>query len=224
MKDEDYFKELTRILRKNGIETGCAENNRLSVLKDGESAFRVEPGGFLALAPGDIGRTDADDLYHQVAPIAAEVHEYMTVMNNASRLVAASLDEEYKLLADFNGIVLAGRRMGKDYGCKFVTWQWDYNRTGVTLGHYYIDNYAAAKQDFAIRSGLLQKEKLFTPEQLTAMYRNLDLVQENATDNFTYEEEKEIQNIKEKIEDIVPNLHERIARIEQTKESMQQTM
>lgn len=224
MKHDDYFKELSRILSKNGNETGCAESNQRSVLKDGEPAFRVESGGFLSFMLGDPERSGTDELYHQVASVAAEVHEYLTVMDNAPLLVADSLDEEYKLLADFNGYVLAGRQTENNYGCKFVTWQWNYNRTGVTLGHYFIDDYAAAKQDFAIRTGLIQKEKLFTPEQLTAMYRRMDNVLEGTDDNLTYEEEKALQSMKEKIEDLVPDLSERIANIEHVNDSSQQTM
>ena len=35
-----------------------------------------------------------------------------------------------------------------------------------------MENYAGAKQDFAIRSGLIQKEQLFTPEPVS--YTHLD--------------------------------------------------
>ena len=47
----------------------------------------------------------------------------------------------------------------------------DYDRTGVVHGHYFMENYDAAKQDFATRSGLIQTEQLFSPEQLTEIYR-----------------------------------------------------
>ena len=78
---------------------------------------------------------------------------------------ADGLEDGYKVLADFNGTVLAG--VQSKHGVHFVTWDWAYGHTGVCHGHYFMENYAGAKQDFAIRSGLIQKERLFTPEQMT---------------------------------------------------------
>lgn len=224
MTKEDYFSELFRVLNKHGIETGIAERGRLPVMLDGRSAFRVEAGGILSYALEDARNPKADELYHQVAPIAAEVHEYMSAMENSARLYADSLDDEFKLLANVNGVVLAGRQMENDYGYKFVTWQWTYERTGLTLGHYYVDDYAAAKQDFAIRSGLIEKDKLFTPEQLTAIYRCVDGALEGAINNLTFDEKKELKDIKGQIADIIPDLDQRIDNIERTSESMQQSM
>jgi len=44
------------------------------------------------------------------------------------------------------------------------------DRQGVTLGHYYGDDYAGAKQDFAVvRAGLISENKLFTEECIIPM-------------------------------------------------------
>ena len=73
---------------------------------------------------------------------------------------ADGLEDGYKVLVDFNGTVLAG--VQSKYGVHFVTWDWAYGHTGVCHGHYFMENYAGAKQDFVIRSGLIQKEQLFS--------------------------------------------------------------
>ena len=80
----------------------------------------------------------------------------MTTMESAPQLKASGLDGDYRILADFGGTVLAGTP--SKYGVQFVTWDWDYDRTGVVHGHYFMENYDGAKQDFATRSGLIQKE------------------------------------------------------------------
>ena len=49
------------------------------------------------------------------------------------------------MLADFNGVVLAGVQ-GK-YGTEFITWDWDHNHKGASHGHYFIDTYEGAKQE-----------------------------------------------------------------------------
>ena len=66
---------------------------------------------------------------------------------------------------------MAGRQRGNGFGYQFVTWIWDYGRTGLSHGHYYEGDYNAAKQDFAVRSGLISKAQLFSEEELTELYR-----------------------------------------------------
>ena len=75
--------------------------------------------------------------------------------------------------------MLAGRELGNGWGYQFVTWIWDHDRTGVSHGHYYEEDFQGAKQDFAVRSGLISKAQLFLPEELTQLYR--------ATDYLLYE-------------------------------------
>jgi hypothetical protein len=210
MDREKYFAELSRVLAKEEIETAPVQNGRLPVLLNGQPAFQVEAPGFLCIFPGDLRTPEASELYHHTAPIAEMVKEYMMAMEQAPILHAKGLDENFRLLADFNGYVLAGWEMEKNYGHKFVTWQWDYDKTGVGIGHYFIDEYTAAKEDFAIRSGLIQKEKLFTSEQLTEVYKCIKGMLEGGYE-LTYDSERKLGDIREQIESIVPDVEERIA-------------
>ena len=43
-------------------------------------------------------------------------------------LKASGLEGDYRILTDFNGTVLAGTH--SKHSVQFVTWDWDYNRTG----------------------------------------------------------------------------------------------
>ena len=56
--------------------------------------------------------------------------------------MASGLDSDYRILADFGGTVLAGSP--SKYGVQFVTWDWDYDRTGVVHGHYFMEKYDEA--------------------------------------------------------------------------------
>ena len=111
------------------------------------------------------------------------------------------------MLADFNGVVLAGTQ-GK-YGVEFVTWDWDYDRKGLSHGHYFTSNYEGAKRDFATRSGLIPEQQLFKDEQLIEIYRccadTLD-----AGFDLTYEQEKCIKSVQEQIENGMPDIIDRI--------------
>lgn len=105
------------------------------------------------------GKWPKDRVYKIVSAVA----QYMAQMESAPFLNAVGLEDKYKVLADFNGVVLAGCQT--KHGVQFVTWDWDHNRKGVCYGHYYTGlyapgNYDAAKQDFAVRSGLVQEEQI----------------------------------------------------------------
>ena len=71
----------------------------------------------------------------RVAPrdedIAARTLEYMTAMETAPQPEASGLEGDYRILADFNGTILAGTH--SKHGIQFVTWDRDYDRTDVAL-------------------------------------------------------------------------------------------
>ena len=128
-------------------------------------------------------------------------------MEQAPPLKASGLEDSYKVLADFNGTVLAGTH--SKYGVQFVTWDWDYDRKGLSHGHYFSGNYEGAKQDFATRSGLIPEQRLFKDEQLIEIYRccadTLD-----AGFDLTYKQEKCIKSVQEQIENGMPDIMDRI--------------
>ena len=98
-----------------------------------------------------------------------------------------------------------------------MTWEWDFDRQGVHAGHYFMENYEAAKQDFAVRAGLVESQRLFSDEQL-AVIRNACAfaLEDDAT--LSYAEEKQLQSVQEQIELLLP---------QQTQEqhhTMEQTM
>ena len=167
---ETYFNELSRRLREEQIETIQSEENRLDVLLNGCPVFFVSPSSDVFLLPAGDRQLEVSELYYRVGQLAEEVYGYMKAVEHAPLLHASGLQEEFHLLADFGGAVLAGRERGNNQGYQFVTWIWDYGRTGVSHGHYFEENFQGAKKDFAIRSGLISNAQLFPPEELTELY------------------------------------------------------
>ena len=89
-----------------------------------------------------------------------------------------------------------------------------------------MENYDAAKQDFATRSGLIPKEQLFSPEQLTEIFRCCaDSVDEDFFE-LTDMQEEMIRGIQQQIRVCVPDLDERVRQQEEVLEraSQEQTM
>ena len=164
-----YLEEVHTPLHRAGFGTLPVEGEQLPVLWNGAPLCRITGKGSVFYRREDADTPQAEDALYRVEDIAAKTLEYMTAMEAAPQLKASGMDGDYRILADFGGTVLAGSP--SKYGVQFVTWDWDYDRTGVVHGHYFMENYDAAKQDFATRSGLIQKEQLFSPEQLTEIYR-----------------------------------------------------
>jgi hypothetical protein len=212
-KGASFFDELSLRLQKENVEFAPPENNRLPILLEGREIGIVTAKGAMRVRPEYVDTSDAWEVYHQTWAIAEEVHEYIKLMRNAPALKADGLNAPYKKLADFNGYVLGGKE--SKYGVQFTTWQWTYEKTGLALGHYHSNNFADAKKDFAIRSGLINKLHIFSEEQLTEMYRcAADTLETNEA--LTYEREKSIESVRKQIEDLLPDV---AARVEQSMES-----
>ena len=214
-----YLEEVRIPLQRAGFETLPLEGAQLPVLWNGAPLCRITGKGSVFYRREDVGTPQTEEALRQAEDIAARTREYMLAMETAPQLKASGLEGDYRILADFNGTVLAG--MHSKHGVQFVTWDWDYDRTGLSLGHYFMENYDGAKQDFAIRSGLIHKEQLFSPEQMTEIYRCCADSVDGDFFDLTAEQEKVIRSVQQQIEDCVPDLAERIR---QQEDAMEQTM
>ena len=219
-----YLEEVRISLHRVGFEIKSLEDCELSILWNNAPLCRITGKGSVLYHWEDADTPQAEDALYRVEDIAAKTLEYMTAMEPAPQLKASGLDGDYRILADFGGTVLAGSP--SKYGVQFVTWDWDYDRTGVVHGHYFMENYDAAKRDFATRSGLIPKEQLFSPEQLTEIFRCCaDSVDEDFFE-LTDTQEEMIRGIQQQIRVCVPDLNERVRQQEEALEraSQEQTM
>lgn len=214
-----FFAELSRRLNADGIESCGIEDKRLEVFLHSQPVLYVSPASDVFLLPAGSQNEEASELYHQVAMAADEVYSYVETMQNAPLLHASGLHEDFRLLADFGGAVLAGQERENGQGYQFVTWIWDYDRTGVSHGHYYEDNFQSAKQDFAVRSGLIPRAQLFSPEELTELYRTTDHFLEEGPE-LDYKQQKTIQEARTKIEYAVPDLQSRLEQVQSQEPQM----
>ena len=211
-----FFPELARRLKREGISTGPVEKGRLPVLADGQAAVRVLPQGGVAFN-ADVERgPEADSVYNLTFALSREVREYTEAMASAPPLAAEGLHEGFRLLADFNGIVLAGQELEDDWGYKFATWRRSPDHTAVASGNYFDGGhyYKAAKLDFACRAGLVQESRQFTDDQLVELYR---CARETLEGEYpmTRERRELLEQAAVQIEDSVENLDERVSQSNQ---------
>ena len=207
--ENKYFTELAHRLQAAGITTGHPERNQLTVLLNDQPVLFVSSESDVFLLPAGSNPPEASELYHKVAQTAEEVYAYVEAIQTAPLLHASGLSEKFHLLADFGGAVLAGRELGNGWGYQFVTWIWDHDRTGVSHGHYYEEDFQGAKQDFAVRSGLISKAQLFLPEELTQLYRATDYLLDEGPEPEDGQL-KALQTARTKIEYTVPDLADRL--------------
>lgn len=208
--DNKFFGELSRRLKREGITTLPVEQERMPVLLDGQEVMAVAPGGTIFLQVEAADSRPVAEVYDVVTRVTSQVCEYTGAMAAAApRLKASGLHEDFRLLAEYNGIVLAGRKLDWGQGYQFVTWTRSPDRTAVAHGHYYDggDTYEAAKLDFACRAGLVDEYRQFTDEQLAEVYR---CVSETLDSEYpiTQEREKTLTAVMGQIEGSVENLDE----------------
>ncbi len=200
-----YLTELSIQLSKNDYFVRPELNGRLSVHWQAALLCQVESIGSITYWNENIATPEREAAKDHAFEIVRMVAEYMRQLEQAPRLKAVDLKDRYKLLADFNGTVLAAQET--KYGVHFVTWDWDFDRKGLSHGHYYESNYLGAKQDFATRSGLIDQHHLFSDEQLAEVYR---CVHETLESHYpmTMEREKLLKAVVDQIEYGVPSLDE----------------
>ena len=147
--NEKFFPELTRRLRAEGVATGPVEKGCLPVLLDGQEVVWVGPQGHIVLVAGAVDDPMADPVYEAVRRWSAPVYEYTEAMALGPVLEAVGLHGEFHLLAEYDGVVLAGQELEGDWGYKFATWRRSPDGTALDHGNYYHNDYEEAKLNFA---------------------------------------------------------------------------
>ena len=196
-----FLEETAIRLRQNGFTVEPIEDHHLPVCWEKGRLCRISGKGSVFYRREDADTPQAEDALFRVEDIAAKTLEYMTAMETAPRLKATDLTGDYRILADFGDAVLAGHPTER--GVQFVTWEWDFDRKGVHHGHYFQDDYDAAKRDFTVRSGLVQKDALFEPEQLAEIYHALSFVREQ-DETLSFGRDRELAELMEQVGGLLP--------------------
>ena len=196
-----YLEELKISLVHAGFEPERIEDQHLPVRWENHYLCRVSGRGSVLYRQENVDGIGAQDALQTVINTAAMIAEYMTAMERAPVLQATGLEGDYRILADFGDAVLAGHP--PERGVQFVTWEWDYDREGVHHGHYFQNDYDAAKRDFTVRGNLVPKDALFEPEQLIEIYRALAFVREQ-DETLSCGRDRELAELMEQVSGLLP--------------------
>ena len=196
-----YLEETATRLRQNGFTVEQIDDHHMHVYWEKGSLCRVSGKGSVLYRQERVDALGAQDALQAVIDTAKMTSEYMAILEYAPQLKATDLTGDYRILADFGDAVLAGHPTER--GVQFVTWEWDFDRKGVHQGHYFQDDYEAAKRDFTMRGGLVQKGALFEPEQLAEIYRALAFVREQ-DETLSFGRDQELKELMEQVGGLLP--------------------
>ena len=196
-----FLEETAIQLRQNGFTVEPIEDHHLPVCWEKGRLCRISGKGSVLYRQECVDVPGAQDALQAVIDTAKMTTEYMAILETAPLLKAGGLTGDYRVLADFSSAVLAGHPTER--GVQFVTWEWDFDREGVHHGHYFQQDYDAAKRDFTLRSGLVQKDALFEPEQLAEIYRALRFVREQ-DETLSFGRDQELAELMEQVGGLLP--------------------
>ena len=174
----------------------------LEVSSDGIPLCRIKYNGqFLSNADKNL----SDEYRSKIANIQDEistVREYVGLYEHAPQMKVADVSE-YRQLAAFGDTVLAAKH-SENHGFEFVTWKQNADGRAVFWGDY-SPNYEYAKESFAVRSGLIPESRLFSKQETANLCRCVGFAKANC-ETLTYEQERQLDRLQEKLTDGYPSL------------------
>lgn len=205
MDKNKYIEQVYRKIKEQGIANAEKGDGYIDISVEGAVVFKVDHRGDMFYSSDNRISGIIDELHEKIRPIVCDVEEYLKAMENSTELKAIDFNMPYRKLAEFNGVIFAGTEHS-DGSFEFATW--DCRKNSLYHGHYYID-YRSAKQDFAIRSGLIAKQLVFNTDELVEIYRCLEDTKGNGYE-LSNEQEELIEKIQEKIKDSVVNFNDKL--------------
>ena len=200
-KPESIFKqEIARFLQGNNYD--FSENNGVFLVNlSGGASVKIADNDALC---SDCAFTEKNrEEYLALGRFVRGIYEYCSDYENSPELKADGLNDKYRCLAEFNQTVLAAK-YSDEYGFEFVTWGRTYDGKSLWNGNYY-DDYDAAKENFAVRSGLVDKDKLFGTEEFAWLKKCVKFtVRHNGDLKFDDDDCEFLEKLNEKISENIP--------------------
>ena len=178
---EKFLQQVHRKLNEQGISNAKLRDTCIDIYEGENEIFKIDREGGMFYASDNRFRDVVDRLHEIIQPIVCEVDEYLRAMENGTELKARDFDMPYIKIAEYNEVVLAGREHSNG-SFEFATW--NYKNNSLYHGHYTTD-YKGAREDFATRSGLVNKNLLFNKSELVEIYRCIeDTLISEMTDDY----------------------------------------
>ena len=204
-------KELAKRLRGR-FETEPDGDGWLAVSSDGMPLCRVKYNGNCIVNDNPYLSEEYIGKIAEVQNELLTVKEYISLYEHAPQMKAADVSD-YRQLASFGDTVLTATYSEKN-GFMFCTWKQNADGDSVFWGDY-SPNYEYVKEAFAVRSGLVSNYRLFSENESADLCRCVDFAKGNC-ETLTYEQERQLDKLQEKLTDGYPSLEAEPPTFEQT--------
>ena len=194
-------KELAKRLRGR-FETEPDGDGWLAVSSDGMPLCRVKYNGNCIVNDNPYLSEEYIGKIAEVQNELLTVKEYISLYEHAPQMKAADVSD-YRQLASFGDTVLAATYSEKN-GFMFCTWKQNADGDSVFWGDY-SPNYEYVKEAFAVRSGLVSNYRLFSENESADLCSCVDFAKANC-ETLTYEQERQLDKLQEKLTDGYPSL------------------
>lgn len=200
-----YQQEMLRKLGQLGYAGQYDEKKGLLVISlGGTDLCCQDKKGYLSWKSEKIRTEEEKAVLSQIGKQAKLIREYVGQYEISPSMRVTGV-EEYRRMAECGDTVMAGMYSDR-HGFMFTTWTQNRERNSMTNGDY-SPNYEYVKETFAIRAGLVDRYRLFTPEEAADLYRCVDFAMESCT-TLTWEQEQGLKAITEKLQFGYPQLEE----------------
>lgn len=200
-----YQEEMQRKANHHECEATYDESTgRLRITYDGQHLMDMDERGHLYYTARDQPDEDVEDVRTALLEEGREIREYVEAYETAPQMKAKDV-RNYRKLSEFRDTVLAAM-YSPVHGFMFCSWRRSKDGTSVAHGDYSQD-YAYSKETFAVRSGLVQREKLFNLEESTDLHKCIQYAKDYCG-SLTSDQEKNLFYLEEKLWDAYPQLEE----------------
>lgn len=197
-------------MQRKAQNLGCAadydaENKRLAIAYKDMALAEVTEDGYLRCRSQNLADSDTRNLFDRLIDHAPLVREYVGLYESAPPMKPKAVSN-YRKLCEFGDVVFAGA-YNPAHGFLFCSWRQSEGGEHLAHGHYSPD-YIAAKEEFAVRAGLIREDKIFTQEESGELFKSATYTRDNCK-SLTYDEEQRLLFLMEKLQGAYPSLKER---------------
>ena len=198
-----YQEEMQRKAQHYGCITSYDEADQLLLISHkGVHLTAINPEGFMFYNSKELTDPESREVFSHLVDDAEVVREYVGLYVSAPQMQPKDV-QNYRKLSEYGDVVFAGMYSQK-HGFMFCSWRQSNDGKYVAHGDYSPD-YLSSKENFAVRSGLVDNNKLFTKEEAEELFKCAAFSRDNC-DSLTYEQERGLVELMEKLQTAYPHL------------------
>ena len=198
-----YQEEMQRKAQNYGCITDYDEADQLLLISHkGVHLTAINPEGFMHYNSKDLTDPESREVFSHLVDDAETVREYVGLYESAPQMKPKDV-QNYRKLSEYGDVVFAGMYSQK-HGFMFCSWRQSDGGRYLAHGDYSPD-YLSSKENFAVRAGLVDNNKLFTKEEAEELFKCAAFARDNC-ESLTYEQDRGLMELMEKIQTAYPHL------------------